>query len=177
MFANGATDPVKSGLANYGPEYIGGLLAGQGVFGAGASTGLSKLGQHWGGAVGRALLHDNTYLQKLANDMRTDSFSRVGKLAEGETLSPIHQFKYDLSAGDLGEIAGSTVGGAVGFGAIPVIGAMFHSPENAVSSVSAPVTTPPALNAEQVKKAQQRALEQAALNQYYAQSLATYPIE
>ena len=33
------------------------------------------------------------------------------------------------------------------------------------------------LNAEQVKKAQQRALEQAALNQYYAEQLTQYPVQ
>lgn len=174
-----ASNPVGATVVNMAPEYIAGLATGQGLIGSGVSAGISEAAQWAGGKLGRRFLGDSQFANNLADNARTQAFRQMGNLPDGvnNPMYPFLEMQYGLTGGDVGEAIGSTIGGVAGLGVMPLAQTLFFRPEEKpAQSQPIQLQSPPTLNAEQVKKAQQRALEQAALNQYYAESLGNYPV-
>jgi hypothetical protein len=174
------------------PSIVGagtGLATGQGFLGSALAGGLAQLGE----SAGRELF-ENRFSNNRLIDGLTESVNNQ-RMAYHNSISSPDAFAVSTNhdvASVLGSVAGSVAGTGLGLIGSNVLRGMFnHSePQEVVAASSIPIQqvpvavqaqSPPegviALNAEQVKKAQQRAMEQAALNQYYAQQLAQYPVQ
>lgn len=195
-----SASPAISGL-------VGGMASGGGIPGGLLTAGLTQGGNELGSRMFAKHLAGNEMIGKLADrsnanrQIRYDAMPAPTPLQmEAPGYAPRAAFAPQTGeefAGEMGGYVGGGLGALAGLGATAILGSIFAPDESEVvyaqppTAISAPNPvqqqaiqqgqSPPqgqiVLNAEQVKKAQQRALEQAALNQYYAEQLTQYPVQ
>jgi hypothetical protein len=195
------SSPAISGLV--GGMASGGGISG-GLLTAGLTQGGNELGsrmfaKHLSGNEMMGKLSDRSNANR---QIRYDAMPAPTPLQmEAPGYTPRAAFvpqTHEEFAGEMGGYVGGGLGALAGLGGTAILGSIFAPDEPEVVYAQQPVAiaapnpvqqqqvtqqgqSPPqgqiVLNAEQVKKAQQRALEQAALNQYYAEQLTQYPVQ
>jgi hypothetical protein len=192
-----AISGLISGMAT-GGGIPGGLLT-AGLTQGGNELGSRMFAKHLAGneMVGKLADRSNTNRQ-----IRYDAMPAPTPLQmEAPGYTPRAAFApqtHEEFAGEMGGYVGGGLGALAGLGGTAILGSIFAPDEPEVVYAQPPISpaapnpvqqqqamqqgqSPPqgqiVLNAEQVKKAQQRALEQAALNQYYAEQLTQYPVQ
>jgi hypothetical protein len=189
------SSPAISGL-------VGGMATGGGLSGGLLTAGLTQGGNELGSRMFREHFSDSKFVQNLTesyNKRKLDHHNAMPVSTRLEIGDPdyIPRSQSEM-ASQLGGYVGGGLGALAGLGGTAILGNMFAPDEPEVVYAQQPVAiaapnpvqqqqvmqqgqSPPqgqiVLNAEQVKKAQQRALEQAALNQYYAERLTEYPVQ
>lgn len=192
----GRVMPAISGLAT-------GVVSG-GLAGGMLTAGLTQGGSELGSRLFVKHLADNDLIAKLnqrSNANRQMAYDRMPDPTPAQMSTPgymprdpfVPRTNADF-AGEVGGYVGGGLGLLGGLGGTAILGSIFNRDEPEPIYVQQPIAvaappqpmpqgqappqgTVPQLNAEQVKKAQQRALEQAALNEYYAQQLLQYPVQ